>query len=115
MKWKKFSNALSNDSLRLMVKRLGTFQGDVLLIEFELSSKSQITFKPEWMWLTQSGEIRPIHNLVFSSLSLHPGRKISGLLQVRKIDLDPTHELKIEIRRTKMSYLTLPKVGSWSL
>jgi len=115
VQWKQFSNSLSNDEIRLAVKRIGTFNKEIFLVEFELTSKSQLTFKPDWLWLTQSGEFRPIHNLVLSSLDLKAGRKVSGLMQVRKIDLNPSENLRIEVRRTKTTFLTLPKAGSWSL
>ena len=115
VKWKKFSNVLTNDSVKFWIKRLGSFHGDILLIEFELTSKKSLLFKPDWLWLTQDGEIRPIHNLVFSSLDLQAGKKVSGLLQIKRTDIDPFREFRMEIRRTKSSYLTLPKVGSWSL
>lgn len=115
VQWKKFNNSLTNDSLRLLIKRIGTFHKEICLVEFELTSNSHLTFKPDWLWLTQAGEIRPIHNLVVSSLDLRPGQKISGLLQIRKNDLFPSENLKLELRRTKTTFLTLPKVGSWNL
>jgi hypothetical protein len=115
VQWKQFSNSLSNDEIRLAVKRIGTFNNEILLIEFELTSKSKLKFRPDWLWLTQNGEFRPIHNLVFSALDLNAGKKVSGLMQVRKIDLNPMENFRIEVRRSKITFLTLPKVGSWSL
>lgn len=113
--WKRFSNALSNESIKLEVKRLGVFKNDILLLEFDLTSKKKMTFRPEWLWLTQNGETRPIHNLVLNSLELQPGRKISGLMQVRRIDLSPFETSKLEMRRERTTFLTLPKVQLWSL
>jgi hypothetical protein len=115
VQWKKYSNSLTNDTLRLSIKRIGTLQKEICLVEFELTSKSHLTFKPDWLWLSQGGEIRPIHNLVFSSLEIRPGQKVSGLLQIRKIDLLASENLKLELRRTKTTFLTLPKVDSWNL
>ena len=113
--WKRFSNSLTNDSIKLEVKRLGVFGNEMLLVEFNLSSTKKITFKPEWLWLIQSGEIRPIHNLVLNRLDLLPGKKISGLMQIRKSDISPFEAFKLEIKRERTTYLTLPKVNSWSL
>lgn len=113
--WKKFSNTLTNESIRLNVKRLGRFRDEILLVEFTLFSDKKLTFNPEWLWLTQSGETRPIHNLVLSSLELKPGIKISGLMQIRKVDLSPFDSFKLELRRSRTTFLTLPKVNSWSL
>lgn len=113
--WKRFSNSLTNDSIKLETKRIGTFKDEILLIEFDITSKKKLVFKPEWMWLTQSAETRPIHNLVLSSLELLPGKKISGLMQIRKGDISPFEGLRLELRRQRTTFLTLPKVRSWSL
>jgi len=113
--WKRFSNSLTNGSIRLDVKRIGVFSKEILLVEFELSSMKKIVFKPEGLWLSQGNETRPIHNLVLNSLDLLPGKKIMGLMQIKKTDLSPFENLKLELRKEKTSYLTLPKVNSWSL
>ena len=113
--WKRFSNSLTNDFIKLEVKRIGTFKDEILLIEFDITSKRKLLFNPEWIWLTQSAETRPIHNLVLSSLELQPGKKISGLMQIRKGDISPFDNLRLEMRRQRTTFLTLPKVKSWSL
>lgn len=113
--WRKFSNSLTNDEIKLEVKRVGSFKSDLLLVEFELSSKKKSTLKPEWIWLSQSGETVPIHNLVFNGLEFIPGKKLSGLMQVRVNDLHSFDPLKLEFRRQKTTFLTLPKVSSWNL
>ncbi len=113
--WKRFSNSLTNDSIKLEIKRIGTFKDEILLIEFDITSNRKLVFNPEWIWLTQSAETRPIHNLVFSSLELLPGKKISGLMQIRKGDISSFDNLRLELRRQRTTFLTFPKVKSWSL
>ena len=113
--WRKFYNSLTNDEIKLEVKRVGAFKSNLLLVEFDLSSKKKSTLRPEWIWLSQSGETVPIHNLVFNGLEFVPGKKISGLIQVRKNDLHSFDPLKLEFRRQKTTFLTLPKVSSWNL
>jgi hypothetical protein len=99
----------------LEVKKLGIFKNELLLVEFELTSKRKITFKPEWLWLTQNDEIRPIHNLVLNSLDLKPNQKVFGLMQIRREDYLANQSARLEIRRDKTTFLTLPKVNSWNL
>lgn len=113
--WKKFINVVNNEFIKLEVKKLGVFKNELLLVEFELTSKRKITFKPEWLWLTQNDEIRPIHNLVLNSLDLKPNKKVSGLMQIRKEDYLANQSARLEIRRDKTTFLTLPKVDSWNL
>ncbi len=113
--WRPFKNAVTNDFVQLVVKRIGIFKDEILLIEFDLTSKKKLAFNPEWLWLTQSGETRPIHNLVFSSLELSQGNRITGLMQVNKRDVSVSEHLKLELRRERTTYLTLPKVKTWSL
>lgn len=113
IKWTNFKNTLRNEMIHLEVNRLGRTKDGILLIEFFVSSKSKVLFKPEWIWLTQSSEIIPIHNLFLSSLELNANRNISGVLQVREKDLSSAIPIKLEIRRQRISYLSIRKVASW--
>lgn len=113
IRWTPFKNSLRNESLQLEVKRLGKTRDGILLIEFLVTSKKKEEFKPEWIWLTQNGEMRAIHNLFMSSLESTPQRSINGILQVREADLNPTEAMRIELRRQKVSYLTIPKASTW--
>ncbi|MCK6597036.1 MAG: TrbG/VirB9 family P-type conjugative transfer protein [Bdellovibrionaceae bacterium] len=111
--WTEFKNQLRNDNLNLNIKRVGRAKNGILLIEFNVSSTKKETFKPEWIWLTQMGETQPIHNLFMSSLEVSPQRTISGVLQLREVDLNINETFKIEVRRNKVSYLTVQKVATW--
>ena len=113
IRWTDLKNSLKSDALTLSVKRVGRTKDGILLIEFVVSSSQKESFKPEWLWLTQAGETRPIHNLFMSALEVAPQRAISGVLQVREIDLNTNAPMRIEMRKKKISYLTIQKVSSW--
>lgn len=105
IKWTDLKNSLKNDTLSLNVKRVGRIKDGILLIEFSVSSNQKEAFKPEWLWLTQSDETRPIHNLFMSALEVSPQRSISGVLQMRELDLNANEPIRVELRRKKVSYV----------
>lgn len=113
IKWTDFKNSLKNDTLSLNIKRIGRAKDGILLVEFLVSSTQKEAFKPEWLWLTQTGETRPIHNLFMSALEVAPQRPISGVLQMREIDLNVNEPVRVELRRKRTSYLTIQKMTSW--
>lgn len=111
--WTNFKNLLRNESLQLDVKKLGRTKDGILLIEFLVSSKKKEPFRPEWLWLTQGGVTKPIHNLYLSALEVSPQKSLSGVMQLRENDLDSTQTMRLELRRDKLSYLTIMKASSW--
>lgn len=113
IRWTDLKNSLKSDTFSLNVKRVGKTKEGILLIEFSVSSNQKEAFKPEWLWITQSGEMRPIHNLFISALEVAPQRPISGVLQLREIDLNANEPIRVELRRKRTSYLTIPRVTSW--
>ncbi len=113
IKWIKFSNFLKNESLKLSINRLGKTNQGLLLIEFTVSGQEKEEFKPEWLWLTQNGKTRPIHNLFLSSLSLTPTKSLSGVLQIKATEIDLDSAFRIELRKKRLSYLTITKASSW--
>lgn len=113
IRWTDLKNSLKNETISLNVKRVGRTKEGILLVEFLISSGKKEPFKPEWVWLTQANETRPIHNLFLSALEVTPQRAISGVLQMREIDLNINDPIRVELRRKKVSYLTIQKVASW--
>lgn len=113
VKWTDFKNLLRNDALTLNVKRVGRMKDGILLVEFQVTSTVKQAFKPEWIWITQSGATKPIHNLFMSALEVSPQKAILGVLQLREIDLNTNESLRLELRRQKTSYLTINKVATW--
>lgn len=111
--WRNFRNHLKNESLVFETKRLANTADGVLLIEFEVRSEARERFRPEWLWLTQNGVTRPIHSLALSSQDLGSGRPIKGVMQVLKSDASIAEPLRVELRRKKTSYLTIPKGVAW--
>lgn len=111
--WTNFRNSLKNESLILNIKRLGKTRDGILLVEFTIKSSKKEFFKPEWLWLTQGGVTKPIHNLFLSNLELSPSNSISGVVQLKREDILGSEPIRLELRRNKLSYLTLIKVDSW--
>ena len=111
--WRMFANNLKNEDLTLETRKLGTPRDDLVAIEFVVSSSKKEKFDPSWLWVTQSGQTRVIHNLFVSSLNLAPKTKVNGVIQILKSDINFNEPLRIEMRRKKLSYLTIPKVDSW--
>lgn len=111
--WTNFKNILRNESLQLDVKKLGRTKDGILLIEFGVTSKKKEPFKPEWLWLTQGNVTKPIHNLYLSALEVSSQTSLSGVMQLREIDLNNSEPMRLELRRNKLSYLTIMKASSW--
>lgn len=111
--WAKHRNHFKNDDLTFETKRIAMTKDGVLLVEFEVIAESKLKFRPEWIWLTQGGITRPIHSLALSRQELRPGARIQGVMQILKDDVSEGTSLRIELRRKKTSYLSLPKVSAW--
>lgn len=111
--WSPFRNSLRNEEVSIETKRLAKTRDGVLLIEFEVASSGKVKFKPEWIWLTQNGSTRPIHGLLLSGQALSEKAPIQGVLQILKTDVSASDPIRLELRRNKTSYLTIPKVNSW--
>tara|TARA_B110001454_G_scaffold219194_1_gene251342 strand:- start:96195 stop:96932 length:738 start_codon:yes stop_codon:yes gene_type:complete len=115
VKWTEFKNQVRNENLTFTVTRLGRTSDRILLIDFMISSTKKEIFRPESIWLTQSGKTRPIHNLFLSSVEVSPRKPIPGVLQIKEVDIKTNESFKLEIRRAKKSYLTIHKVADWKL
>jgi len=113
VKWMNFSNHLKSDDLRFNIKRLGKTGSGPLFIEFEVMAEQVKKFEPEWLWITQEGNTRPIHNLLFNEIKLKKDSPIKGVIHLLSSDVDPSKPIRVELRRKKLSYLTIPKASSW--
>lgn len=111
--WRNYQNNLKNESLSFKTLRLAKTADGVLLIEFEVTSEKRERFRPEWLWITQSGQTKSIHNLALSAQELAPGRPVKGIIQILRSDVSTGDALRIELRRKKTSYLTIPKGIAW--
>lgn len=113
-RWMPFKNSLTNESLKLAIERVGKGPDGLLLVDFRIESKKKSEeFKPEWLWITQEGETRPIQNLVLSGLKIGSNSVVRGLIHVLLSDVDAGLPIRLELRRKRLSYLTLPKAASW--
>lgn len=111
--WRLFRNSLTNDEVTIETKRIAKTRDGVLLVEFEVSSSEKLKFKPEWIWLTQNGSTSPIHSLMLSGQTLSASMPIQGVLQILKSDVSSAVPIRLELRRKKTSFLTIPKVNAW--
>lgn len=111
--WRNYRNRLKNESLVLETRRLANTRDGVLLIELEIQSTAKDKFRPDWLWLTQGQLTRPIHSLALSGQELNVGQPIKAVLQILRDDVSTTEPLRIELRRKKTSYLTIPKGIAW--
>ena len=111
--WTEFKNVLKNESVTIEVKRVGRMRKEIYLAEFIIRSKKKENFKPDWLWVTQNNVTKPIHHLVLSSLEVTPSKPITGVIQIRPLDIDLALPIRIELRRKKLSFLTIPKVAQW--
>ncbi len=113
IRWRNYQNLLKNEFLTFKTVRLAKTADGVLLIEFEVRSEKREKFRPEWLWVTQAGQTKSIHNLALSAQDLTPERSIKGIIQILKSDISTSDGLRIEVRRKKTSYLTIPKGIAW--
>ena len=111
--WRAYKNVLRNDSLTLETKRVSKSTDGSLLVEFEVRGSGNEKFRPEWLWLTQNGKPKPIQGIALSSQELKSSRPIKGLLQILERDVNRNEALRIELRRKKTSYLTIPSEVAW--
>lgn len=113
IKWIDFGKSFRNGDITLEIKRVAKRRNGILQIEFYLTSDKKQNFNPEWIWLTQKGKTRPIHNFLLTSVEIVPHSKVQGILQIKASDIECNESFKIEMRRNKISYLTIKKVDSW--
>lgn len=113
IKWTTFKSSLKNESLSVMINRLGRTKDGVLLIEFTIRAVANDELKPEWFWITQNNVTRPIQSLFLSSLEIKPSNPASGVIQLQRDDFDSSLPVRLELRRKKTSFLTILKIGGW--
>ncbi|MBL7670916.1 MAG: TrbG/VirB9 family P-type conjugative transfer protein [Bdellovibrionaceae bacterium] len=111
--WRAYKNFLRNESLTLETKWVSKSTDGSLLVEFEVRGSGNEKFRPEWLWLTQNGKPKPVQGIALSSQDLKAGRPIKGLLQILERDVNRNEALRIELRRKKASYLTIPSEVAW--
>jgi len=112
--WKKESMIMRNGDLSFKVNRLGEDQHGFLMIDFTIKSVKEIDIDPSWFWLTQSGTSHPIQNLLLSSLTVAPNHSVSGMIEILRSDLNENNPIQIELRRKKLSFLTLQGEHEWT-
>lgn len=112
VQWRKFEAEKSNGSLKLIVRKLGVV-GSNLVVDFSLTAKKDVSFGPEWIWVTQNGKTIPINGLNLSGTKLTPKAEINGGLVIRKEDVSSPTSLTFELRTGSPISIKLPGVASW--
>jgi len=113
LRWTALRRRMTSDELVFEVKRLGRTPDGLLVIEFSITATKPATVKPAWLWLTQAKLTRPIQGLYLSGVELKPGASVHGMIQMLRRDIDEAAPVRVELRRKKTSFLTLPGVASW--
>ena len=113
IKWRQVKKTMTNDGLTLQLVRLGENDHGLCMIDFTISSEKTETIKPEWFWLIQDGFSHPIQGLVLSSLSVNPKLTVRGTIEILRSDINESKPLRIELRRKKLSFLTIQGVKEW--
>lgn len=111
--WTRFQNKLKNESTSVEVKRLGRTKDGVLILELKISGTRRENIDPKWFWLSQNGKTKPIHRLILSSLHIDSKNSAEGMIQILKSDINEASPLRLELRRTQTSFLTIPAVKTW--
>jgi hypothetical protein len=110
IKWHHVQKSMSNAELSMRTTRMGMRSDGLILLEFELYSTKPEDIRPEWFWLTQNGETKPIQGLVLSSLKIGPKSPVTGMIEIMKTDLNGNDPLRVELRKKKTSYLSFQGV-----
>ncbi|MDZ4660417.1 MAG: TrbG/VirB9 family P-type conjugative transfer protein [Pseudomonadota bacterium] len=113
LRWTPFVRSVSNDEITFESKRLGRASEGVFLIEFQIRAAKKTVIKPEWFWLIQEKETRPIQSLFIATADLAVGENTQGVIQILGRDIDLTKAIRIELRRKKTSFLTIPRMNQW--
>lgn len=113
IKWMASSAMIKNGGLEIRILRIGVSRDDLIHVEFEIESDVLEKIKPESFWVTQSGKVRPIQNLVLSAVEVSKSKSIRGIIQIRKADCSVNTPLQLEIRRKSTSTLILGKPSQW--
>lgn len=112
VRWKNYRASVTSEDLTFSVHRIGDRIDGIFLIEFTLVGKKDSKIDPAWLWVTQEGKIRPIHNLFLNALTIPGNGKAIGTLVLLKKDIKAS-DLRVEIRRKKTGTLLIPKGVLW--
>jgi len=113
VKWTSYRNKLSSSYFSVETKRIGRTRDGVILLEFAVTSTVEDSFNPEWIWITQNKKVHPIQQLFLSKTRVNATSPIQGVMQLIAADLDYSQPLRLEVRRKRTAYLTLPKAVLW--
>jgi hypothetical protein len=111
-RWRPYAVEKISEPLRFNIKRLGK-SGELLLLEFTITSSESKPISPNWIWITQHGRTVPIESLSLSGLQLTANTNVSGLISLRKSETRLNQSLTLEFRSPKPISVKLPEVSQW--
>ena len=111
-RWRSVRMERSNRLLKLSVQRLGIV-GDCVTADFTISSKQDLKFRPDWIWITLGGQTVPIQSLTLSGVYLTAKTEINGALSIRRDELKARGPVTLEIRSPKPVLIHLPEGAVW--
>ena len=104
---------MTNDGLTLQISRVGQDVHGMCFIDFILKSEKSEVIDPKWVWLTQNALTQPIQGLILSSMKVNPTAPIHGIIEIMRNDITESKPLRLELRRKKLTYLTIQGVNGW--
>ncbi len=100
-------------------QRFGLAKQNVL-IEFtiEIGSKDpkdsrELYFKPDWLWVKQGKNVRPIEQIFLSDKKVAFKRPIKGVIQLLRKDLNSSDGLIIELKNQQIKQISFRKERLW--
>jgi len=112
--WKAMSLQHRNGTLNLFVRRVGKLSSSVF-VDFEVTSIKEITFSPEWVWITQGKKTIPIQRLVLSTFKTGPSMPLRGIVELLISDFKPSEPFTFEVRAPKALKIIIPRTTEWKL
>jgi hypothetical protein len=111
-RWREFVTERESPDFRLRTSRVGTMNG-FLLVEFTILAPKSSAFRPDWIWLKQSGKTVPIQRLSLSAIEATPDQPIQGLIAIKRTEVRAGPPVVLEVRAPTPIKLKLPEVRSW--
>jgi hypothetical protein len=114
VRWSPYMKRSDSKSMSVKVTRIGNASDGTVLIDFIVTSKQRREFKPEWLWITENGNVRPIQSLFLSRATCDPLTPISGVVTLKKSDFARDVGIQLEIRIPEKMAIKIPRTAVWN-
>lgn len=112
LQWQNYFKSCTDNEIKMTIQKFAK-NNNYIFFQIELSSNTENKIDPAWFWITQDVNPKPIDQLFLSSSTLNVKNNISGIIRIKRQDLDETKTLKIEMRRKKPVRVAVPRVLIW--